>query len=174
MVRRPVKIAIEDISYCGGCDVAIVDVGEDLLKLLEIGDIQLVYAPMLLSSRDYKDDVDIVLVIGAVRNEHDLERIKRAREKAKILVAFGSCACFGGLPSLANMYDKADLLRNAYEKSPTIDKGGPPHPSKVPSLLNQVLPLSEYVNVDYYVPGCPPPPPIIKSVIANLLKRVGR
>ena len=174
MVRRPVKIAIEDISYCGGCDVAIVDVGEELLKLLEMGDIQLVYAPMLLSSRDYKDNVDIVLVIGAVRNEHDLERVKRAREKAKILIAFGSCACFGGLPSLANMYDKADLLRNAYEKSPTIDKGGPPYPSKVPSLLNQVLPLSEYVKVDYYVPGCPPPPPIVRSAIANLLKNVGR
>jgi F420-non-reducing hydrogenase small subunit len=168
-LSKKVKVAIEDIAYCGGCEVAIADLGEDLLRLLQ-EKIELVYAPILMSSREY-GPVDVAFVIGAVRNEHDLKLVKRARENSKVLVACGSCSCFGGIPSLANMYGKVELLNNAYKNAPSVVKAGVPS-SNVPGLLEKVLPLSEHVKVDYYIPGCPPPPPLLKEAITTLLKRL--
>jgi len=163
-------MAIEDIAYCGGCEVAIADLGEDLLKLLQ-EKIELVYAPILMSSREY-DQVDVALVIGAARNEHDIKLIKRARENSKVLIACGSCACFGGIPSLANMYGKEELLANAYENAPSIEEKTVTPSSHVPGLVEKVLPVSEHVKVDYFIPGCPPPPPIIKDTIVALLNKL--
>lgn len=169
-LTKKVKMAIEDIAYCGGCEVAIADLGEDLLKLLQ-ENIELVYAPILMSSREY-EQVDVALVVGAVRNEHDVKLIQRARESSKVLIAFGSCACFGGIPSLANMYRREELLDNAYKNAPSVEERTVTPGSHIPSLVEKVLPVSNYVKVDYFIPGCPPPPPLIKDAMVKLLNKL--
>ena len=168
-----VKVAIEDIAYCGGCEVAIADLGKDLVGLL-VDKIDLVYAPVLMSARDY-GPVDIAVIIGAARSEHDITLIRKARENAKVLIAFGACSCFGGIPSLANLYIKEELLKTAYVDAPSIEEKSKAVVPRVnvPELAEKVSPVSKYVKVDFFLPGCPPPPPLIKDVLLTLLKKLG-
>ncbi|MEM3387220.1 MAG: hypothetical protein QXN08_06075 [Nitrososphaerales archaeon] len=163
MVEK-IKLAIEDCALCGGCEIALADLGTALLDLFD-KHIDLVYAPILASTTDY-DKADITLVIGAIRSDHDLERVKAAREKSKIIVSFGTCPSSAGLVGLANLFDKDEMLKRAY---------GTEDPSKhkeTPKLLDEVKPLSKYIHVDYIIPGCPPPQPVIKQMLKSVLKGV--
>ncbi len=164
------KLAIEDLSYCGGCDTAIADLGEVLVKLLQ-DKFDLVYAPLVMSAKDF-DYADVCFVVGAVGTEHDLERLRHARKVSKILVSFGSCNAFGGIPALRNLYPVEDVLKWAYEEVPTLEKpyGPPKYP---PKLMKTVLPAAAYVKVDYIIPGCPPCPAMIQAAVIGLLKKLG-
>ena len=159
-----IKIAIEDCALCGGCEIALADLGTLLLDLFD-KHADLVYAPVLASTTDY-DEADLTLVIGAIRSEHDLERVKKARERSKILVSFGTCPSSAGLVGLANLYEKTELLQRAYgSEDPSQHKA-------TPKLLDRIEPLSKHVKVDYIIPGCPPPQPIIKQMLKSILKGV--
>ena len=55
------------------------------------------------TSRRWPDgSVDIGLFNGAVRTSEQEEDARLLRAKCKVLVAYGACACFGGIPGLAN------------------------------------------------------------------------
>jgi F420-non-reducing hydrogenase small subunit len=155
------KLALEDFALCGGCEIALADLGEGLLKVLD-EDLDLVYAPVLASTRDY-DSADVTLLIGAIRNQHDLERLKEARKKSKILVAFGTCPGSGGLVGLANLYGRNDLVKSAYPKE------GDHTDERSKKLLEKLEPAYKHVKVDYIIPGCPPPGPVIKQMLRGLL-----
>ena len=168
---RKVKLAMQNISYCGGCEIALADLGQTLINLLD-EKIDLIYAPLFMSSKDY-GEVDILFITGAVRNLEDVEQTKKAREKAKYLVSFGSCACFGGIPGLANLYDKDQLVDAAFKDAPSLkkDKAVLPHVD-IPRLVENIKPVDEYVKVDFVLPGCPPPPPMIEDFLNRLLSKV--
>ncbi len=143
------KLAIEDCAICGGCEIALADLGVPLLKVFDKS-VNLVYAPIIASAIDY-DQADVTFVIGTVRTKHDLERVQQARKKSKILVSFGTCPSTGGIPALANLKTNEELLARAYgNKVPT---------EGTPELLDKLEPLSKHVKVDFVVPGCPPPRP---------------
>ena len=130
-----------------------------MIKLLD-KTLELVYAPIIASAIDY-DQADVTFVIGTVRTKHDLERVQAARKKSKILVSFGTCPSTGGLPGLANLKTNEELLSRAYgNKVPT---------EGVPELLDTLEPLSKHVKVDFVVPGCPPPGPVIRELLGELL-----
>jgi F420-non-reducing hydrogenase small subunit len=168
---RKVTLAMQNLSYCGGCEVALADLGQGLLALLA-DKIDLIYAPLFMSSKDY-GEVDILLMTGAARTEEDIEQIKKARERARYLVSFGSCASFGGIPGLANLYDKDHLLEVAFQEAPSIKKGGETKPYvDVPDLVERIRPIDEYVDVDFVLPGCPPPPPMIADFLTRVLATV--
>ena len=153
------KLALEDFALCGGCEIALADLGAELLSLLD-EDMDLVYAPVLASATDY-ENADVTLLIGAIRNQHDLERVKAARKKSKILVAFGTCPSSVGLVGLANLYDPDELVKSAY---PTESAG-----ERSKDLLKKVEPVYKHVQVDYIIPGCPPPAPVIKQMFRKIL-----
>jgi coenzyme F420-reducing hydrogenase gamma subunit len=88
-MMRKVRVAIEDLSYCGGCEIALADLGHELLDLMD-RKIELVYAPLLMSASNYGQP-DVLFLTGAARNDEDIEHIRRARENARYLVAMGSC-----------------------------------------------------------------------------------
>lgn len=155
------KLALEDLALCGGCEIALADLGERLLRMLD-KDLDLVYAPVLASATDY-DSADVTLLIGAIRNQDDLERVKAARKKSKILVAFGTCPSSVGLVGLANLYSPDELVKSAY---PT-ESATPDEKSK--NLLKNVEPAYKHVKVDYIIPGCPPPAPVIKQMFRKIL-----
>lgn len=170
-MSRKVKLAMQNLSYCGGCEIALADLGQNLLDLLSER-IDFVYGPLFMSSKDY-DDVDIMLITGAVRTEEDIEQIKKAREKARYLVCFGSCACFGGIPGLANLVDKDQLLKIAFEDTPSIIKDKMVKPNvDVPALTESIKPVDEYVSIDFALPGCPPLPPMIADFLAGILRKI--
>ena len=153
------KLAIEDCAICGGCEIALADLGVPLLKVLD-KNIDLVYAPIIASATDY-DKADVTFVIGTVRTKHDLERVQAARKKSKLLVSFGTCPSTGGIPGLANLKTNEEMLSCAYgNKVPT---------DGTPELLDRLEPLSKYVKVDFVVPGCPPPGPVIRELLGEIL-----
>jgi F420-non-reducing hydrogenase small subunit len=153
------KLAIEDCAICGGCEIALADLGVPLLKVLDKS-VELVYAPILASATDF-DKADVTFVVGVVRTKHDLERVQAARQKSKILVSFGTCPSTGGLPGLGNLKTTEELLKGAYgDKIPT---------DGTPELLDKLEPLSKHVKVDYVIPGCPPPGPVIRELLGDIL-----
>ncbi|NLI99271.1 F420-nonreducing hydrogenase [bacterium] len=153
------KVATYQMASCSGCHVALVNLGLDLIEPLSKG--ELVFSPVLVDSKDVSE-ADVAFIEGGVRNRENLEMLKKLRDKTETLVAFGTCACFGGVPGIGSAFKAADLLSEAY--------GDDFLPEGIPILEQRVDPVDAHVKVDYYFPGCPPPPKLLKSNIQRLLE----
>ncbi len=177
------KLAIIPGANCAGCDYSLLDLGEKIIEVLM--SVEVAYWPTAVDlkledlERLPDGSIDIVLFEGAVNNDETKEMAKLARRKAKNLIAFGACACFGGIPGLANFASKDGLLQKAYVKSlSTINQQGTV-PCKltrldgeeltIPELLETVKSLNQVVDVDYYLPGCPPPLKLVDEVLTAAL-----
>ena len=183
MAVKP-KVAIEWLGSCGGCDEAIVDLNEALLDVTNAVDV--IFWPVAL---DYKyhhlekmADGEIVLSIinGHVRNSEQEEVAKLLRKKSHLVLAFGACACFGGTPGMANFRTKEDIFNWVYRDAPTVinPQGNVPQvKTKVdgkdltlPAFYEQVFSLNQIIDVDYYLPGCPPPADLIANAVTAVLE----
>ncbi len=174
------KVVIDWLASCGGCDVSILDLGVKILDVIEEFDI--VYWPVALDFKkkdlESLDKADIAIVNGAVRTSEQEEQVKLIRDKVDVLIAYGSCACFGGIPGLGNQFDADEILKRAYVETPSTTDGKIPQPVTklndieltLPKFLDEVKPLDEVVEVDYYVPGCPPSASTIEEMVELLLK----
>ncbi|MFH2096818.1 MAG: oxidoreductase, partial [Bacteroidota bacterium] len=169
--KKPkLKLAVYWAASCGGCCVSVLDVHESLFTVIEAAD--LVFWPIALDFK-YKDveampdgHIDVTLFNGAIRNSENEYMAKLLRQKTKVLVAYGSCAHMGGIPGLANFSSKEDIFKKAYlENESTINPEGivplpeydvPEGKLEIPVFYNDVRTLDQVVNVDYYLPGCPP------------------
>ncbi|MDD5508925.1 MAG: F420-nonreducing hydrogenase [Bacteroidales bacterium] len=168
--KPKLKLAVYWGAACGGCCVSVLDVHEKLLDILAHAD--LVFWPIALDIK-YQDveqmpdqSIDITLFNGAVRNSENEHMAHVLRRKSRILVAYGSCAYLGGIPGLANFYTKEEVFRRVYEESESLDNPQKIHPLPenevteghlhIPSFYNDVLTLAQVVDVDYFIPGCPP------------------
>jgi NAD-reducing hydrogenase small subunit len=150
------------LGGCSGCHMSFLDLDEWLIELAQHVDV--VFSP-LADVKEYPENVDVVLVEGAVANEENLHMIRTVRERTRTLVAFGDCAVTGNVTALRNPLGVAlEVLRPVYgEKYPD-------EPGIVPVLLDRVRPVHQVVPVDCYIPGCPPPAPRIKEVLQALLE----
>lgn len=168
--KTKLKMAVYWGAACGGCCVSVLDVHETLLTVIQHAD--LVFWPIALDTK-YADveamedqSIDITLFNGAVRNSENEHMAKVLRAKSKLLIAYGSCAHMGGIPGLANFSTKEEILKRVYEESPSTEnpeKIRPQHEYKVPegtleipNFYEDVCMLNQIVEVDYYIPGCPP------------------
>ena len=159
-----VKILLLGLSGDTGCQVATVGLHEALLGILKAN--ELVYAPTLMDAKEIPEKIDVAIIEGGVRTEHEVETTKKIRERSNILITLGSCACFGGVPGLANLKEGDELLDRIYSEQkgtvasdmPTIDK-----------LLPKQQAIGDYVKVDYRIPGCPPETGDIAGVLTTLL-----
>lgn len=106
-----VKIATTWLACCSGCHISLVDLHEDLLKVLE--QVELVHCPVLMDVKEIPDDIDVALIEGGIRNEENLHIAQEMRKKAKIVIAFGTCAVYGGIPGIGNLYSNEALLEKA-------------------------------------------------------------
>ena len=117
------KLALYWSASCGGCDVAVLDINEKIIDIAELADI--VLWPIALDFKyhhvEAMDDgsIDVCLFNGAVRNSEQEKIAKLLRQKSKAMVAFGSCACFGGIPALANFINRDLAFERAYVEAPT-------------------------------------------------------
>lgn len=157
-------IATIPLHGCFGCHIAFLDLHEELLDVLNLVNIK--YSPIM----DIKEipKVDLALVEGSVVNSHNEHILKEAREKTNILVAFGTCACFGGIQGLRNLFKLNDVLERAYIYTESTVNGKVPSDPTIPTQ-QIVKPLEQVVKVDYYIPGCPPVPSIIKSSLVSII-----
>lgn len=178
------KIALYWCASCGGCEEAVVDLGEDILKVVEAVDI--VFWPVAMDFK-YQDleamrdgEIAAALINGAIRTDEQERIAKLFRRKAKLIIANGSCACFGGVVGLANFSRKEELLDTAYKQVPTVKNPQGILPQletldggwklELPAFHESVKPLNQVIDVDYYIPGCPSPPELIKNAVMAILE----
>ena len=184
MAKEKLKIAFYWAASCGGCEIAVLDINEKILDVVNMADI--VFWPVAMDVK-YKDveampdkSVDICFFNGSVRSEEQEYMAKLLRRKAKTLVAFGSCAQEGCIPGLANLHDRKEIFEKVYLQSKSISNptGVVPQTSfkaeegtlKLPEFYNTVKTLDQTVDVDYYLPGCPPPVKLILTAVEAIAK----
>jgi F420-non-reducing hydrogenase small subunit len=168
--KPKLKMAVYWGAACGGCCVSVLDVHEKLFEVVAAAD--LVFWPIALDIK-YKDVeampdgfIDLTLFNGAVRNSENEHMAHLLRQKSKILVAYGSCAHLGGIPGLANLSAKEELFDRIYveTESTANPEGIKPLTQyqvkegelQLPEFYQDVRSLNQVVDVDYYLPGCPP------------------
>ncbi len=166
-------------SSCGGCEIAVLNIGDKILDVDAIFDIAFwpVAADFKYEDvRNYPDGyIDLCLFNGAIRNSENEEMAHLLRQKSKVLVAFGSCAYEGCIPALSNLTSREKTLSTVYLDNLTIDNPEGTLPKEVstvpegdltlPSFYHTVMALDQVVPVDYYIPGCPPEPEQIWAVL---------
>jgi len=160
-----VRLATVWLSGCSGCHMSFLDQDERVIELAE--KVHLVYSP-LADVKIFPENVDVTLVEGTVANEEQEELLKQVRARTRILVSLGDCAVTGNVTGLRNTLNEnvESVLGHAYIE--TVD-ANPQVPTDVPKLLEQAHPLHEAVNVDYFVPGCPPSADLIHYFLTELL-----
>lgn len=177
------KVAFYWCASCGGCEETVVDLAEDILGVVEKVDIAL--WPVALDFK-YKDVAALpdqsllaTLLNGAIRTSEQEEMAVLLRRKSRYLIAYGACAHLGGIPSLANQFPREQVLKFNYEDAPSVvnesrtrpqvrfdDQGRTPH---LPEFRHVVRALDQVVDVDYYIPGCPPTPNLTRAAFDALL-----
>jgi F420-non-reducing hydrogenase small subunit len=163
------RLAMYWAAACGGCDIAVLNLGE---ALVEVGNrFDVVFWPAVMDAK-YADveampdaSIDITLFCGGIRNDENEHLAHLLRAKSKILVAFGSCASEGCIPGLANLSTLDQILDASYAGETTENPDGVrPVPVwrddgvvlRIPTLAPLLRTLDQVVPVDYTVPGCPP------------------
>ncbi len=184
MAKEKLKIAFYWAASCGGCEIAVLDINEKILDVVQVADI--VFWPVAMDVK-YKDVeampdkfIDVCFFNGSIRTSEHEHLAKLLRQKAKVLVAFGSCAQEGCIPGLANLHNRKEIFDKVYRKSLSIDNpsGVVPQTSfkakegtlKLPEFFDTVHTLDQTVDVDYYLPGCPPPVKLILPAIEAIVK----
>lgn len=173
------KLAMYWASSCGGCEISILNIHENILVVDDVFD--LAFFPCIADFKtkdviNYSDGyIDVCLFNGAIRNSENEEMAKLLRQKSKVLVAYGSCSYEGCIPALSNLTTKEATLNKVFLDNPSIDNpdGILPQPLyevpegelELPVFYHTVKSLDQVVDVDYYLPGCPPEPPQIWAVI---------
>jgi F420-non-reducing hydrogenase small subunit len=178
------KLALYWAASCGGCEISFVELGLRLIQASELADI--VFWPCIMDFK-YEDveamkdgEITATFFNGAIRNSESEHIAKLLRNKSQLLIAFGSCSHTGGIPGLANFYDKESLLELVYGEEPSVDEASrgvrpqvrtevPEGVIEIPELYEQVKTLAQTVDVDYFMPGCPPVVDQIWAVLQVLL-----
>jgi len=184
MEKEKLKFAFYWAASCGGCEIAVLDINEKILDVIALADI--VFWPVAMDIK-YKDVeampdkyIDVCFFNGAIRTEEQEHMAKLLRKKAKTLIAFGSCAHQGGIPGLANIANKKEVFERAYLQTPSTKNPQSVTPKtsvhvkegelNLPEFYDTVKTLDQIVEVDYYVPGCPPPVDLILKAIDAIAK----
>lgn len=177
------KVAFYWCASCGGCEEAVVDLAEGILQVAEAVDI--VFWPVALDFK--RKDVEAMadgsitatFLNGAIRTTEHEEMARLLRRKSQVLIAFGACSALGGVPGLANLWDRRTIFETVYRSLPSTANPAGTVPERhhkedgreveLPAFYDTVRSLDQVVPVDYSLPGCPPTPNIIAGAVEALL-----
>ena len=141
------KFAILQLSGCAGCEVSLLNASEWVEKF------RLVYMPLVISTHHVPHEVEMLLVSGGVRNNEDVYNLKQAVKLVKKVIAVGTCAISGGVTNLGDR----DEVREVF-----LSQSGRLH---LPQMLSKTHPVDSFVDVDLYLPGCPPTPELFMAAL---------
>jgi F420-non-reducing hydrogenase small subunit len=162
----------------------VLDTNEFILDVDAAADIR--FWPIAVDGK-YRDveamadgELDLAIFSGAVRNSENEHVARLLRRKSKLMVAFGACAHIGGIPGLANLTTRDEIFTTAYLNNASIEPGNRTVPARqaeangltleLPLVYKRVYALSQIIEVDYFVPGCPPAPDQVRSVLLAVVK----
>jgi len=162
-----VKVAMDWLAACAGCEMSVLDMDERLVQLLD--KIELTSTPITDLKHPPKDGVTVGILSGAVNNTTNVEVVKEMRERCKILVALGDCAVFGGIMTMRNFFNMEEALKRAYIETESTVDGIIPNSEELAKPIRTV-PVGQVVKVDIHLPGCPPSADAIYHVLTELLE----
>jgi F420-non-reducing hydrogenase small subunit len=182
------KVAFYWCASCGGCEEAVVDLAEGILDVLAAVDI--VFWPVALDfkrahvERMSDGEIAVSFINGGIRTSEQEEMANLLRRKSKLVVAYGACAHLGGVPGLANLTSRQAILDLVYRDAPSVSNNGHANGSYVvpteavevpegvldlPHFYDSVRALDQVIDVDYYLPGCPPTPRLTMEAVQAIL-----
>jgi sulfhydrogenase subunit delta len=152
--RKP-TVAFFDFASCEGCQIEFTNYGDDaILELLNHVEIVEFREAMTETT---SGRIDIAFVEGSFTREEDRARLEEIRRRARTVVAYGACACTGGINALKNHQD--DFAEYVYGDD-----------ARLPHLRSGTArPISAAIQVDHEVMGCPINKDELLNVISNLL-----
>jgi len=159
-----VKLLLTGLAGDSGCQVAALALHGTLLDILKAN--ELVFAPTLIDAKEVPDNVDVAIIEGGIRTEHEADIAREIRKKSSILISIGSCATFGGIPGLSNLKDGCDLMEDIYLN---LDGTTSEVLPKLTEITQKMMPISSVAKVDFMIPGCPPETDDIAYVLTSLL-----
>jgi NAD-reducing hydrogenase small subunit len=163
-VGRKIRVATGWLDGCSGCHMSFLDMDDRLVELAE--KIEIVYSP-LVDTKQLPERVDVGILEGSISTEEDLTKAREFRRHCRVLLSLGDCAVNGNVPAMRNPFKLDEVIERAYrdnvETSPQIPTEG------VPALLPIVRPIHGVVDVDVFVPGCPPSADAIHYVLTELI-----
>jgi len=162
-----VKVAMDWLAACAGCEMSVLDTDERLVQLLE--KIELTSTPITDLKHPPKEGVTVGILSGTVNNTTNLEVAKEMRERCKVLIAMGDCAVFGGIMTMRNFFDTNEALKRAYVETESTVDGVIPNSEELSKPIKAV-PVNQVVKVDIHLPGCPPSADAIYYVLSELLE----
>lgn len=177
------KVAFYWCASCGGCEEAVVDLAENILKVVEAVEFVLWPVAMDFKIKDVEalqdGEIAVSFINGGIRTGEQEHVAKLLRKKSGLVVAFGACAHLGGVPGLANFSNRDRIFDYVYHKSPSVDNPERIVPQEktvvregeltLPEFYNTVHTLDQVIDVDYYLPGCAPPPDLIMNAVEAIL-----
>ena len=143
------QFAVLSLSGCAGCEVSLLNADEWCEKF------RLVYMPLVVSAHHVPDDAEVLLVSGSVRNDKDAITLQHAVRKVGRVIAVGTCAISGGITHLGDRDDVRELFLSQSNRL------------FLPHLLARTRPVDAFVDVDLYLPGCPPTPELFMAALLN-------
>jgi F420-non-reducing hydrogenase small subunit len=177
------KIGLYWCASCGGCEESVVDLAEGILDVIAAVDI--IFWPVAMDFKKHDvasmpdGSIAATLINGAVRTSEQEEMVRLLRRKSAAIIAYGSCAHLGGIPGLANQFSREQILRYVYSEAPSVtnEEGTRPQTRHVfngdaatlPEFHHTVRTLDQVIDVDYYLPGCPPTPALLGAAVGALL-----
>jgi len=178
------KVAFYWCASCGGCEETVIDLNEDILKVTDAVDIVLWPVALDFKRKDVEalgdGEIAVSFINGAVRTGEQEEMAKLLRAKSGLVVAFGSCAHIGGIPGLGNFWTRDEIFQRVYKEVPSVENPDGITPQEktavdvgeltLPEFYDMVKTLDQTIPVDYYLPGCPPPPDLIMNAVNAILK----
>ena len=160
---KKVKLATVWLDGCSGCHMSLLDMDAGVIALA--GKVDVVYGP-LVDAQEFPDGVDVTLVEGAVSSVEDMHKIQQIRQRTHLLISLGDCAVTANVPAMRNPFGTKAVYERAYCENVTLDPG---IPDQVPRLLPYARPVHEVVEVDIFIPGCPPSADVIFYAVSELL-----
>ncbi|MFP3871121.1 MAG: hypothetical protein ACLFVT_09620 [Syntrophobacteria bacterium] len=147
------RIAFFDFACCEGCQLTVLELDHELLDMVELVEV----AAWREVMSEAADDYDIAFCEGSITRQQDVERLKRIRKTADIVVSLGACASIGCHNALKNKWSVEECLELVYGKEG----------QSFDSI--EARPVTAVVEVDYQVQGCPVSLPEFATVFKHIL-----
>lgn len=162
-----VRIATDWLAACAGCHMSLLDIDDRIIALLD--HVEFTSSPVTDLKHPPEEGVTVGILTGAISNTHNIEVAKRMRERCEILIAVGDCATFGGIVAMRNMVGTEAALKRAYLETETTVDGVIPDSDELGKPLDLVTGVDAEVDVDLFIPGCPPSADALFYAISELL-----